>query len=154
MGLRRVLISVALVISFSPCVTLAGQSLTSGADIVRNAKHECRSFENGEFHATEKAITLHDITGDGKPEEFVDGEQFSCSTALTLWGGTGGTYLWVVVAGKPYEFLAHRWKVVDVGDQNVLLLAVHSSQCSETIGPCYRAFVWQDGFRTTRSGVD
>ena len=52
------------------------------------------------------------------------------------------------VALKPYEFLAHRWRVVNVDGQKVLLLAVHSSECSDDIGPCYRAFVWQDVFRT------
>jgi hypothetical protein len=67
-----------------------------------------------------------------------------------LWGGTGGTYLWVIVDNQAHEFLAHSWQIVDADGQKVLLLAVHSSECSYSIGPCYRAFVWQDGFRTTR----
>jgi hypothetical protein len=67
-----------------------------------------------------------------------------------LWGGSGGTYLWVVVDGKTREFLAHKWRVVDVDGQKVLLLAVHASECSDTIGPFYRALVWGNGFRTTR----
>jgi hypothetical protein len=93
---------------------------------------------------------LHDFTGDGRPEEVVDAAQFSCSTAASMWGGSGGTYLWVIVGSQTYEFLAHKWRVVDIDGQKVLLLAVHSSQCSDAIGPCYRAFVWEDGFRTTR----
>ena len=39
---------------------------------------------------------------------------------------------------------------VDVEGQNVLLLAVHSSECGDDIGPCFRAHVWGGGFRTTR----
>ena len=58
--------------------------------------------------------------------------------------------MWVIVDDKAYEFLAHKWKVIDVDGQNVLLLAVHSSVCSDDIGPCYRALVWQGGFRSTR----
>ena len=143
-----------LVIMFIPSVSNADEHLTSALEIVQKAKQECNGFENGKFHATETAISLHDITGDGQLEEFVDGSKFSCSTALTLWGGTGGTHLWVVVAGKPYEFLAHRWQVTDIEGQRVLILAVHSSECSDTVGPCYRAYVWQDGFRTTRTGVE
>ena len=93
---------------------------------------------------------MEDVTGDGQPEEIVDASQFSCSTAASFWNGSGGTYLWVIVDGKTYEFLAHKWRLVDVDGQQVLLLAVHSFECSDTVGPCYRALVWADGFRTTR----
>lgn len=122
----------------------------SAADIVRKAKEECAALDNGQFHATEQAVSRLDLTGDGQPEEFIDASQFSCSTAASMWGGSGGTFLWVIVAGEAYEFLAHRWTVVDMAGQNVLLLAVHSSQCGDDIGPCYRAHVWDEGFRTTR----
>ena len=98
----------------------------------------------------DSAIFAYDFTGDGQPEQIVDASQFACSTAASMWGGTGGTMLWVVVDEQPYEFLAHRWKVVDMYGQNVLLLAVHSYQCGDSVGPCYRALVWSDGFRTTR----
>jgi len=68
-----------------------------------------------------------------------------------MWGGSGGTLLWVLVDGEKNEFLAHKWRVVDVDGQKVLLLAVHFSECSDTLGPCYRALVWSDdGFRTIR----
>jgi hypothetical protein len=118
--------------------------------IIQNAKNECIHASNGKFYMSEQAVTLHDLTGDGKAEKIIDASKFSCSTALSLWGGSGGTYLWVIVDGKKYEFLAHKWKIVEMDDQKVLLLAVHSSECSDTIGPCYRAFIWSDGFRTTR----
>lgn len=149
----HVFISIVLAIMFLPSMTLANEA-SSAAKIVQNAKQECNGIDNGEFHSTEKAITSYDITGDGQMEEVVDAAQFSCSTALTLWGGSGGTFLWVVAPDKTYEFLAHRWRMIDFDGQSVLLLAVHSSQCSDDIGPCYRAFVWQDGFRTTRVGIE
>ena len=138
-----------VVICFSSSA-IGGEHVTVSADIVEGAKRECASFEDGEFNATEQAITLHDFTGDGRPDEIVDASQFSCSTSASLWGGSGGTYLWVLVDGKTHEFLAQKWQVVDVDGQKVLLLAVHSSECSDTIGPCYRALVWSDGFRTTK----
>lgn len=129
---------------------VCAESVPLATEIVHNAKRACASFDDGSFSATEQAITLHDFTGDGRPEELVDASQFSCSTVASLWGGSGGTYLWVIVDGKAYEFLAHNWRVVDVDGQKVLLLAVHSSECSDELGPCYRAQVWRDGFRTTR----
>jgi hypothetical protein len=139
----------ALLFCLSPVLN-ADTHKTSAADIVASAKRECASFEGGEFNATKQAILLQDLTGDGKPEELVDGAQFSCSTSASMWGGTGGTYLWVIVDGQKYEFLAHKWRVVSVDEQKVLLLAVHSSECSDIIGPCYRALVWSKGFRTIR----
>ena len=146
----RVILYITIFFLYFSSTVFGAESLSVAAKIVQKAKSECAALENGEFNATGQAITLHDLTGDGRPEEIVDASQFSCSTALTLWGGTGGTYLWVIVDKKAYEFLAHRWLVVDVDEQKVLLLAVHSSECSDTIGPCYRALVWGDGFRTTR----
>jgi hypothetical protein len=130
---------------------IASEHQATAIEIVQSAKNECKSLDEGEFHSTDKTITLHDLTGDGRPEEIVDASQYSCSSAVSLWGGSGGTYLWAIVDGKAYEFLAHRWKVVDMDGQKILLLAVHSSECGDTIGPCYRAVVWSDeGFRTIR----
>ena len=113
----KFIFSFALAIIFIPCITVANESLTPATEIVQKAKQDCNDFENGMFHSTEKAITLHDITGDGQPETFVDTAKFSCSTALTLWDGSGGTYLWVIIDDKAYEFLAHKWKVFDVDGQ-------------------------------------
>ena len=145
----RILLAVLFSIIFIPYPLLA-RELSSSAAVIERAQQECSSLDNGEFHSSDKAIALFDFTGDGSPEELIDAAQFSCSTAATMWGGSGGTFLWVVAPDKTYEFLAHKWRVVDVDGQSVLLLAVHSSQCSDEVGPCYRAFVWQNGFRTTR----
>ena len=148
------IITIFLVLTLMPAGAFAAEPSAAAQAIIDNARQECNGMDNGKFHATEQAVTLHDITGDGQPEEIIDASQFSCSTAASLWGGSGGTYLSVVVAGKQHEFLAHRWKLIDFDGQNVLLLAVHSSQCSDDIGPCYRALVWQDGFRSTRVGIE
>ena len=148
-GIKLILYIIFILLYYS--LTAFGAELVSTApEIVQKAKSQCTELDDGKFNAAEQAITLHDFTGDGQPEEIVDASQFSCSTAASLWGGSGGTYLWVIVDRKVYEFLAHKWRVVDVDGQKVLLIAVHSSECSDTIGPCYRALVWDDGFRTTR----
>ncbi|AJR05072.1 hypothetical protein C9J03_15225 [Photobacterium gaetbulicola] len=146
----KTLLSVILISLCLPRFAFGADQPEDASAVVQDAKEECARFENGEFHATEQAISLHDFTGDGQPEEIVDASQFSCSTSASMWGGSGGTFLWVVVDGKSYEFLANKWKIVDFDGQSVLLLAVHSSECSDDIGPCYRALVWRDGFRTTR----
>jgi hypothetical protein len=145
----KTILYIIIALLMFPSLALGVEHSTASANILEKAKSECASFESGEFEASDDAITFYDLTGDGSPEEVIDASQFACSTAASLWNGSGGTYLWVIVDNKPYEFLAHRWRVVDVDGQKVLLLAVHSSECSDDIGPCYRAFVWQDGFRTT-----
>jgi len=146
--ITKVLFSILMVwIGVSLVVTEVSADETK---IIQDAKNECTNFSNGKFDMTERVITLYDFTGDGRPEKIIDSTEFSCSTAVSLWGGSGGALLWVIVNGKTYEFLAHKWRVVDMDDQKVLLLAVHSSECSDKIGPCYRAHVWSDGFRTTR----
>jgi len=147
--MKAILFASVVLLSFSSNV-LGDELLPIATEIVQKAKSECASFEGGKFNATEQTITLHDLTGDGRPEEIVDASQFSCSASISMWGGSGGTFLWVIVDGKAYEFLAHKWRVVDVDRDKILLLAVHSSECSDTIGPCYRALVWGDGFRTIR----
>lgn len=147
--MKAILFASVVLLYFSSTV-LGDELVPIATEIVQKAKSECASFEGGKFNATEQTITLHDLTGDGRPEEIVDASQFSCSTSASIWGGSGGTFLWVIVDGKAYEFLAHKWRVVDVDRNKILLLAVHSSECSDTIGPCYRALVWGDGFRTIR----
>lgn len=131
-------------------IVAATEYSSAVAEIVRKAESQCAGFERGQFHMEELAVSTYDFTGDGQPEEVVDASRFACSTAASMWGGSGGTLLWVVVDGKAHEFLAHRWRVVDMDGENVLLLAVHASQCGDTPGPCYRALVWSDGFRTTQ----
>ncbi len=147
--MRSMLCSI-MILLYSAAAAWGIESRPIATQIIKKARHECSSVNNGIFNATEQAVTLYDLTGDGRPEEIVDASQFSCSTAVSIWGGTGGTLLWVIVGEKAHEFLAHRWSVVDVAGEKVLLLAVHSSECSDKLGPCYRAFVWDDGFRTTR----
>ena len=146
----KYILSLGIVLQLFSSIAMADEHLTLATDIVQKARGECSDFERGTFDSTEQAITLHDLTGDGRPEEIVDASQFACSTSASMWGGSGGTYLWVLVNGRAHEFLAHKWRVVDIDGQKVLLLAVHSSECSDTVGPCYRALVWSDGFRTVR----
>ena len=143
--------TIALVLLGYSLAASASENEATAIAIMQKAESECNALDGGDFHSTEQTTTLHDLTGDGRPEEIVDASQFSCSSAASLWGGSGGTYLWVIVDGEAHEFLAHQWQVVDMYGNNVLLMAVHSSECSDAIGPCYRAVAWgDDGFRTTR----
>ena len=102
-----ILYATSILLLFSSLAT-GDDPPTTSADLIKRARSECAGFNSGTFDVTEKAITSHDITGDGRPEEVIDASQFACSTAASMWNGSGGTYLWVIVDNKPYEFLAHR----------------------------------------------
>ncbi len=129
---------------------MAAEPGAAAKALIAKAESDCK-FEQGRFSMQPSAVLRHDLNGDGKPDKIVDTAKFSCSTAASLWGGSGGTYLYAVVNGKSTEFLAHGWRLVDAGRQKVLLLSVHHSECGGGGGPCFRAHVWSNGeFRTTK----
>lgn len=129
---------------------IAAEPGAAARALIVKAENDCK-FERGVFRMQPSAISRHDLNGDGKPDEIVDASKFSCSTAASLWGGSGGTYLYAVVNGMSSEFLAHGWRLTEVGKQKILLLSVHHSECGVVTGSCFRAYVWSDGeFRTTK----
>ena len=87
----RTLIYAGFLIVLVPPFVSADSLSESAAEIVENAKQECERLDNGEFYASDTAIRLQDFTGDGSGEELIDASQFACSTAASLWGGSGGT---------------------------------------------------------------
>ncbi len=127
---------------------------TAEQKVFAAARADCKAFENGVFSTTKKAIPRIDLTGNGIPDAIIDSLQFRCSTAGTLWCGTGGCEITIIVDGIPHKFLAKGWKVVDWTSFKVLLLQVHGSQCGGTnLLTCVRAVVWSDGaFRTVEGG--
>ncbi len=120
--------------------------------IIAQARADCRAFENGTLTLGENAVVQADLTGDGQPEEIVDSRAFTCSSAASLFCGTGGCTITVVADGTARAFLAKAWRTVDWDGQAILLLAVHGSDCGGTnLRRCYEAVVWsEDGFRSLR----
>ena len=108
------------------------------AQLLARAQQDCAG-EQGRFQATPRAVTRRPLSPKGPVAQVVDASQFSCSTAASLYGGSGGTYLWVVVADQVHELLAHQWQWVTLKGRPVLLLAVHHSQCGPPAAACYRA---------------
>jgi len=126
--------------------SLCFASLKDSADqLVQQAREECNSFENGMFEHAPQALISMDLSGDGVSEQIVDASQFSCSSSLTLWGGTGGTFLWIIDSAGVHEFLALDWTVSAVGNTPVLLLAVNPSRCGTVVQPCVQAVTFADG---------
>ena len=113
--------------------------------IINDARKECASFENGVLKTSESTIQLVDLTGNGRQEEIVDTSQFQCSTAASLFCGTGGCSLIALVEGKSFDFLAQSWRIVHWNNHPILLLAVHGANCGGTnLTGCFNALIWSE----------
>lgn len=134
---------IAIVIFAHSIFTIQANASDAAGVIMDQARADCSSFDDGVLETDpNNTITLVDLTGDGKPEEIVDGSKFSCPTALTLFCGTGGCAVTIIVNEKPFEFLSKGWKVENNVDGKPLFKsAVHWSQCNYK-STCWEAFKW------------
>lgn len=112
--------------------------------IIAKAAADCRD-QKGQFTASSKAVKQHVFKRGMRQVQLVDSSQFACSTAASLWGGSGGTVLWIVTSsGRVHELLAHAWTPVRVGVNRAIVLAVHPSQCGVVAQSCFRAVTLGD----------
>ncbi len=136
----------ALIVGIGMAVATMAAAETAEQKVMEQARKDCSSFENGVLTTTRKAIPRIDLTGDGVPDTIIDAHEFRCSTAASMYCGTGGCSLWVIVGDKSYAYLAKGWKVVEWANLKVLLLEVHGSECGGTnLRKCVRAEVWSEG---------
>ena len=112
------------------------------------AEETCRSFEDGRFRLAPGALSRPDINGDGQADVLLNGAHLICSTATGLYCGRAGCQILVVVDDVAVELFAQSWRIVQMGDQPVLLLRYHGNFCGgDGVMPCVEALVWyQDGF--------
>jgi len=114
--------------------------------VLAAARADCESFEGRVFATAPNSVTEADLTGDGIPESIIDEGTFSCTSAASMYCGTGGCGLVVVVDGTPHDFLAKGWRIVEWGEDRILLIAEHGYECGGTnLRRCYEALVWSDG---------
>jgi hypothetical protein len=115
---------------------------------IDQAQQACSDFEDGEFALEWGAITRIDLDGDLRPDWALDETSFACSSAVSLYCGTGGCMSHFLVGDVLSSLLNKGWDVVDLGPDRVLLTDVHGSQCGGINPiPCVTASVWdaEDG---------
>ncbi len=135
--MRAALLVTALLMSGTPALADATVD-----DLLAEAKTDCASFENGVLTVPPETLTQVDLTGDGAADTVFDWGLLQCSTMASAWGGSGGSMLSVLAGGLRWDFLAHGWKVADLGGP-VLLLAVHGGECGGSGAQrCVEAQVW------------
>ena len=114
--------------------------------IIKQAQAECAGWENGVLEMKPGTLSQVELTGDDTPEEIIDSSQFHCSSAASLYCGTGGCSIWVVAEGKATNLLVKDWQVIDHFGTPVLLSRIHGSECGgDNTRLCMRAYVWSDG---------
>lgn len=119
---------------------------------VELAAQACSDFENGEFAMEAGAIVRIDLDGDLKADWVLNEHYFACSSAASLYGGTGGTMSHFMVGDHVYSLVNQGWEMRTLGRNRVLLAEVHGTQC-DAYGytPCVTAAVWDLEANTWRS---
>jgi hypothetical protein len=113
---------------------------------IDQAAASCAANGGGEFDLDPHAITLDNDLGGGFTADTLSAAGFACSTAASLYCGTGGCDLYIAVDDKVHTFFAQGWQFVDHGTGRVLLLDLHGSRCGVSGSlPCVQALIWNDG---------
>lgn len=113
--------------------------------VLAQAKADCASIDNGTFTAPPEAVVPIDLTDDGVPAMVVDSGLFQCTTSASYWGGTGGNWLAVIIAGQQFDLIAQAWQVLPSQGMPVLLLWHNGGECGGSgADVCAEALVWSD----------
>jgi len=92
------------------------------------------------------------MTGDGTEDTIVDEALFTCTTAASLYAGSGGSMIHVFVNGAQSSFLVQGYETVRWGDNLIVLLALGGTDCNTiNANPCFEALTWvEDRFVSVR----
>ena len=107
-------------------------------DVLEEASKNCESFEDDIFEPRD-AVQPVDLTGDGVPETVVDEFCFSCSSAASMYCGTGGCMLRAIVGDQTFSWLAKGWTMVDWAGDRILLMQIYGANCGDKSPPLLRS---------------
>ena len=122
------------------------------AEKVKVAEKACADFENGAFALEWGAVSRVDLDGDLRPDWVLNDFAFACSSAASLYCGTGGCESHFLVGDTVTSLLNRGWNVVTFGRNRVLLMDVHGSRCGGiNPTPCVEALAWDPEAKAWRS---
>jgi hypothetical protein len=119
---------------------------------VTAGREACADFNDGKFALELGAVVRTDLDGDLYLDWALNESGFACSSAVSLYCGTGGCESHFMVGDTVTSLLNQGWEVVTFGRQRVLLTDVHGSRCGG-INPtsCVEALVWDPEGKVWRS---
>ena len=129
-------------------VGLPAQLLTK----VEAAQQACSNFENGQFALELGAVHRVNLDGDIQQDWVLDEAGFACSTAVSIYCGTGGCMSHFLIKDHMFSLLNQGWNMANIGPFRVLLADMHGSQCDGiNPTPCVVASVWDAEEKVWRS---
>jgi len=138
----HVAVTLAVILTTIPSMLLASSKLADQK--LAQGKEACTQ-QGGEFDAG-NAVQSMDVNGDGSDDLIIDESQFSCSTAASLFGGTGGSIVTIQIGDVVLQEMAQGWEILDRYNQKILLLGRHGSFCNQPgYVACFEAMVFSEG---------
>ncbi|NOE27821.1 hypothetical protein [Ruegeria sp. HKCCD6157] len=137
----------------SPAVAADVSQLPPGLQAkVELAARACAEFNDGQFDIAWGAVERVDLDGDLQRDWVLNESGFACSSAASLYCGTGGCMSHFWISEEVHSLLNQGWTVVDFGSQRIVIADVHGSDC-EGINPtpCVSASIWDAEAKTWRS---
>lgn len=114
-------------------------------DIFAAAEADCRGLDNGVFEAQD-AVTEIDLDDDGELDRIVDTSRFKCSSAASLYCGSGGCDIHAVIGEESWSYQSEGWRMIDWDGRPILLIARDGGWCGGAGAQlCYEAVVWSHG---------
>ena len=141
----RIALSMMLALLLSSLSVFAASP--EAQSLIDRAAEECRSFENGEFDPGE-ALTEIDLWSQfgSVTAELIDESKFACSSAASLFCGSGGCMLNLIVDGEISAWQATGWRTIEWGPDRILLIGRDGGWCGGAGAEvCYEALVWSNG---------
>ena len=135
-----------LIMSLLPVSSALAMS-SEAQRLVEQAAADCRALENGVFTVGEAVKEIELRSQFGVVEvELIDESQYACSSAASLYCGTGGCMLNLVIDGAVSAWQATGWRLVDWGPDRILLIGRDGGWCGGAGAEvCYEAVVWSNG---------
>lgn len=119
---------------------------------VKLAEQACADFNQGEFHLEWGAVEKVDLDGDLYSDWVLNEQGYACSTAASLYCGTGGCLSHFLIGDEIHSLLNQGWDVSDFGRVRVVFADVHGTQCGGiNPTPCVTASVWDSEQKIWRS---
>ena len=115
--------------------------------LIDRAANDCRAFNDGEFDPGEAVTQIELRSQFGSVQaELVDESKYACSSAASLYCGTGGCMLNLIVDGTIIAWQATGWRLIDWRPDNILLIGRDGGWCGGAGAEvCYEAIVWSNG---------
>lgn len=143
MAARLIAVLATIMLSASSALALSLEA----QQLIDRAAADCQSFENGEFDQGNAVTEIELLSQFGTVNaELVDESQYACSSAASLYCGTGGCMLNLIVDGETMAWQATGWRLIDWGPDRILLIGRDGSWCGGAGAEvCYEALVWSNG---------